>query len=125
MAERWGSGSRRESSAGRRRRDGSGTGIASSSAFVYGCCGSLNTASVGPVSHDPAQVHHGHAMADVPDHRQVVRDEQDREAEVALELGEQVQHLRLHGHVQRRDRLVGHDERGEGASAAAMPTRCR
>ena len=37
-------------------------------------------------------------------------DEQERPAEVALELFEQVQDLRLHAHVQRRGRLVADDQ---------------
>ncbi len=32
------------------------------------------------------------------------------QAQVALQVLQQVEHLRLHRHVQRRDRLVGHDE---------------
>ena len=42
---------------------------------------------------------------------EVVRDEQVREAELVLQVGEQVQYLRLDRDVERRDRLVGHDQR--------------
>ena len=46
-----------------------------------------------------------------------------REALLALELLEQVEHLGLHGDVERRGRLVGHQQLGSRASARAMPTR--
>jgi hypothetical protein len=41
--------------------------------------------------------------------RQVVGDEDQRQAEVALQLAQQVEHLRLDRHVQRGDGLVGDD----------------
>ncbi len=52
---------------------------------------------------DLAQVHHGDPVGDVLDHRQVVRDEQVRQVELALQIRQQVQDLRLHRHVERRD----------------------
>ncbi len=60
--------------------------------------------------HELAHVHHGDAVADVPDHPQVVRHEDVREAQAVLQIEQQVQDLRLHGHVERRHRLVGDDE---------------
>ncbi|ELZ80681.1 hypothetical protein C454_10261 [Haloferax gibbonsii ATCC 33959] len=57
-----------------------------------------------------AEVHHGDAVADVADDRKVVGDKEVRQPELRLEVVEQVQHLRLHGHVERRHRLVEHDE---------------
>jgi hypothetical protein len=36
-----------------------------------------------------------------------------------------VDDLRLHGHVERRGRLVGDDELGSAHSASAITTRCR
>ena len=53
---------------------------------------------------------HGHAVADVLHHGQIVRDEEVREVELALEPLEQVQDLRLDGDVQRGHRLVADDE---------------
>ena len=44
---------------------------------------------------------------DVPDDGEVVGDDQVGEPEPLLEVGEQVEHLRLHRHVERRHRLVG------------------
>ena len=57
-----------------------------------------------------AEVHDQHAVGDVPDDVEVVRDEDVGEAEVALEVLEQVEDLRLHRHVERRDRLVADDQ---------------
>ena len=61
---------------------------------------------------DPPEVHHGDAVGDVLDDRQVVGDEDQRHAELALEVADQVQDLGLHEHVERRDRLVGDDQVG-------------
>jgi hypothetical protein len=73
-----------------------------------------------------AEVHDQHAVGDVADDVEVVRDEDVGEAEVALEVLEQVQDLRLHGDVERRDRLVADDqlrvdgERARDADALAL-----
>ena len=50
-------------------------------------------------------------MADVAHHAQVVRDEDIGQAQVALQVHQQVDDLRLHRHVQRRHRLVADDQR--------------
>ena len=60
--------------------------------------------------HDPAEIEHHHPVGDHLDHRQVVADEHHRQAEVALQPLQQVDHLRLYGHVEGGDRLVGDDE---------------
>ena len=75
--------------------------------------------------HDAPEVHHRDAVGDVPHHREVVRDEDVGQPEVALQVGEQVDDLRLDGDVERGDRLVADDERGSRASARAMLTRWR
>jgi len=59
---------------------------------------------------DLPEVHHGHAVRDVADDGQVVRDEEVREPEIALERLEQVDHLGADRHVERRDRLVEDDD---------------
>ena len=79
---------------------------------------------------DRAQVHHRDPVADVPDHRQVVGDEQVRQPEVVLQLLQQVEHLRLDRHVQRGHRLVEHHElrvraRSPGRSRRAGAARRR
>ena len=43
-------------------------------------------------------------------HRQVMGDEQVRQPHLPLQLNQQVHNLRLDRHVQRRNRLVAHDE---------------
>ena len=44
-------------------------------------------------------------------HAEIVRDEQHRQAEPVLQVEQQVDDLRLHRDVERRDRLVGDDQR--------------
>ena len=57
-----------------------------------------------------ADVHDRHAVGDVADDAEVVRDEEVREAELFLEVGEEVDDLGLDGHVEGRDGLVGDDK---------------
>ena len=52
------------------------------------------------------------------DDRQIVADEEQREAELALQILQQVDDLRLDGDVERRDRLVAHDQFGFGGKRA-------
>ena len=52
------------------------------------------------------------AMAHVLDDLEVVRDEEVRDAELVLQIHEQVDDLRLDRDVERADRLVAHDELG-------------
>ena len=66
----------------------------------------------GPELDQRTEVHHGHPVGDVAHHRQVVRDEEHRQAERLLQFAEQVDHLGLDGDVERGDRLVAHDELG-------------
>ena len=61
---------------------------------------------------DLAEVHDGDAVGDVPDDRQVVGDEDVGEAELVLQVLEQVDDLRLDRHVEGGDRLVADDELG-------------
>ena len=70
-----------------------------------------------------------HPVADVLHHGEVVGDEQDRDAQLPLQLGEQVEDLRLHRDVEGRDGLVGDDqlgvegERGRDAHPLALAAR--
>ena len=57
-----------------------------------------------------ADVHHRHPVGDVLHHAHVVGDEQVRQVELPLERLEQVEDLCLDRHVERRHRLVTHDE---------------
>ena len=61
---------------------------------------------------DPAEVHDGDSVGDVPDDRHVVRDQKQRQSELLAQLLEQVQHRRLHRHVEGRDGLVGDEHFG-------------
>src|SRR5687767_9561802 len=76
---------------------------------------------------DPAEVHHRDAVADVLDHREVVRDEEVGQPELVLQVHQQVDHLRLHRYVERGDGLVADDQarpRRQGArdpQALALP----
>ena len=68
------------------------------------------------VLHDAAEIHDDDAVGDVFDDGEIVGDEEVGEAELALQIVQQVDDLRLDRHVERRDRLVGDDElraRGE------------
>ena len=69
-----------------------------------------------------ADVHHRDAVADVLDDAQVVGDEQVGQAELVLQVLEQVEDLRLDRDVERRDRLVADDQLRVRAPARA---RCR
>ena len=60
---------------------------------------------------DLAQVHHRHPVADVPDHRQLVGDEQVGQVELLLQVFHQVDDLRLDRDVEGADRLVRDHER--------------
>ncbi len=59
---------------------------------------------------DLAGAQHDHLVGERPHDLEVVADEQVGEAVLFLELAQQVDDLRLHRHVQRRGRLVQHDE---------------
>ena len=63
-----------------------------------------------PGLHDLAAVEHHRPLGEEPDDAQVVGDEQERQAALVAQVGEQVEHLRLGGEVQRRHRLVEDDD---------------
>src|SRR5581483_8788632 len=65
--------------------------------------------SVGDLD-DLASVHDGDAPGDVPNDREVVRDEQIRQPQPVLEVLEEVHDLRPDRDVERRDGFVAHDE---------------
>ena len=79
--------------------------------------------------HDPAQIHHGHPVAHMPDDPEIVGNQDQGQPQIATQIGQQVHHLRLHRHVQRRDRLVPDDQsrpRGQRAGnpdALSLPAR--
>ena len=59
---------------------------------------------------DFAAIHDEHVVADVLDHGEIVRDEEVGEAELLLEVLEEIDDLRLHADVERADRFVADDE---------------
>ena len=75
----------------------------------------------------PAEVHHPDPVADVPHHGEVVRDHEVGEAELVLEVLQQVDHLRLDRHVEGADTGSSATIRSglDATSARAMPIRCR
>ena len=72
--------------------------------------------------HDQARVHDRDPIGDLDEDREVVGDEEHREAELVLEALQQPQHLRLHHHVQRGRRLVRDHQRWLAARAIAIIT---
>src|SRR5271165_5162035 len=60
--------------------------------------------------HNLAAIHDGDTRREIADDRHRMRDKKISQAEVALQLGEQVDDLRAHADVQRGDRFVRHDE---------------
>ena len=59
---------------------------------------------------DLAMLHDADMVGNVTYHAEVVGNQDDRHAELLLELREQFQDLRLHGHVERSGRLVGNQQ---------------
>src|SRR3954463_223015 len=71
--------------------------------------------------HCLAQIHHHHALADVLNHREVVRDEEISNATLLLQIHEQVDDLRLHGNIQRAHRFIADDQLGLDRQSAGDP----
>ena len=77
---------------------------------------------------DAAKVHHRYARRHVLHHGEVVADQQIGEIEFPPEFQQQVEDLRLHGHIERRGRLIAdhdvrpHDERSGDGDALALAT---
>ena len=59
------------------------------------------------VFHDLALVHHHDAVGKHVDHSKIMGDEQACETDFRLQSLEQLEHLRLHGHIQCGGRLIG------------------
>ena len=67
---------------------------------------------VGALLRRLGRVHHEHLVGRLGHHAQVVRDQDDRASEVALQVVHQLQDLGLRGHVERRRGLVGDQQVG-------------
>src|SRR5271163_1547932 len=60
--------------------------------------------------HHPPQIHNEYTVADVFHYAKIVGNEQQRQSEFALQILQEIDHLRLNGDIQRRDRFIGDDE---------------
>src|SRR5579864_8384416 len=63
-----------------------------------------------PGFHDLAALHDRDARRQIPNHRHGMRNEEISNAKFALQLREQVDDLRSYADVERRNRLIAHDE---------------
>jgi len=59
---------------------------------------------------DLAQIHDGNVIAKVLHHPKVMRNKQESEPKLGLQLSQQIQDLRLYGDVQRRNRLIADNQ---------------
>ena len=72
-----------------------------------------------------AEIHHGHALTQVPHHMQIVADEKKRETETGTQFGHQRDDLCLYRDVERGNWLIRNDEVRLGRERARIPTRAR
>ena len=70
---------------------------------------------------DQTQVHDRNLVAHVPDHAEIMRDEEVGQAQILLQPLHQIEDLRLDGHVQGRHGFVAHHEVGVGGQRAGQP----
>ena len=78
----------------------------------------------GPLLHDAPLPHDDDEIAQQVHHVEIVGDEQIAHAEAVLQLFQEVEHHRLHRHVERRRRLVeDHEIRVEGDGAGDADAR--
>src|SRR4029079_437212 len=75
----------------------------------------------GPKLHDPAEVHHRDLVADLPDHGQVVGDEEQRQPEARLEVAQEREDLRPDRDVEGAHGLVRDDQLGVEGDRAGDP----
>jgi len=91
--------------------------------------GSIADRQRGPELDNATEVHDGHAVRDLTDDSKVVCDKDVGEVELLLQVGQQVDDLRLDRDVECRDGLVRHDEarverqRPCDANSLALPAR--
>src|SRR5690606_2781824 len=56
------------------------------------------------------EIHHHHIVSDVTHDRKIVADENVSQAELFLQISKNVEHLRLHGKIKRRNRLIENEQ---------------
>jgi hypothetical protein len=112
-----------------RRTRGSGTGTAFSSASVYGCSGRRNSDTLSVYSTmRPRYITATRWLMCSTTARLCEMNRYDR-LQIALQLHQQIDDLRLNRHIQRRHRLVAHDQPGierqrtRDPDALALPAR--
>ena len=88
--------------------------MAESRAAVYGCGGRAEQVGRARRLAHAAEVHDRGPVGERPHDRQVVGDQQAGERQPLLEREQQREDLRLHGHVERGDRLVEDQQVGLG-----------
>ena len=71
-----------------------------------------------PLLDREAKIHHEHVVRDVTHDAEIVRDEEIRDTQIALQVGQKIEDLRLHRDVERGDRLVGDEQAAAAASSA-------
>lgn len=62
--------------------------------------------------HQLPEIHDGDAIRQMTNHRQIMSDEEVGEAPSLPQISQEIEYLRLYGHVERRDRLVQDQEVG-------------
>ena len=87
-------------------------GVDRSSPTEYGWAGVGVEVGGGGVLDDLAGVHHGDPVAHPGDDAEVVGDQQHGDVEALLQVGEELEDLRLDRHVERGRRLVGDEQLG-------------
>ena len=78
--------------------------------FGVGMPGPIEKLFRASVLHQLSNVHHHHAVTDVFDHTEIVRDEQIGEMEFALQILQKVEGLRLDRNIQRADGFITDDQ---------------
>src|SRR6202011_3243245 len=70
---------------------------------------------------DLPEIHDRYAMGHVLDDGEIMTDEQEGEAEIELQIMQQVHDLHLDGYIERRNRLVTHDQVRLGSKCPRNP----
>ena len=60
--------------------------------------------------YDSSQIHHRNPVTHLIDYIQIVRNKEISESQLFFQLLKQIEHLRLHGYVESRDRFIADDE---------------
>ena len=94
----------------RRRRYTAISGVASTRLRVYGMLRLLRDLPRIAHLNQPSAIHHRNTRGEIAHHRHGVRDKEIGQAKLALQLRQQVDDLRSHADVERRNRLIRDDE---------------